>query len=66
MHWVLDVCFDKDACHIRKGNGPKNVSIVRRYAMNLIRKNGDPTRSFRRNMLKAMYNREFLKQLLLG
>lgn len=66
VHWILDVSFDEDACHIRKGNGPKNLAVIRRYAMNLIRKNGDPTRSFRRNMFKALHNREFLKQLLLG
>lgn len=66
VHWVLDVAFDEDHCRIRKGNGPKNLAIIRRYALNLFRKYGDPKRSIRRNMNKAIAKPEFLRQLILG
>lgn len=65
VHWTLDVCMDEDACRVRKGNGPKNLSIIRRYALNLIRKHADPKRSIRRNMNKIRAKYELLRKLII-
>ena len=35
LHWVLDVSMNEDAARNRKDNGPENLSILRRIALNL-------------------------------
>jgi predicted transposase YbfD/YdcC len=37
LHWVLDVVFKDDQSRLRKGNGAKNMAIVRHFAINLVR-----------------------------
>jgi predicted transposase YbfD/YdcC len=39
MHWLLDVVFKDDLSRYRQGNGAKNMAVVRRFALNLIRVN---------------------------
>jgi predicted transposase YbfD/YdcC len=39
MHWLLDVEFKDDLSRYRKGNGAKNMAVVRRFALGLIRVN---------------------------
>jgi predicted transposase YbfD/YdcC len=39
MHWLLDVVFKDDLSRFRKGNGAKNMAVVRRFSLNLIRAN---------------------------
>lgn len=44
MHWSLDVTFREDSSSIRQGNAPANMSILRRYALNIftcIKKKGE-------------------------
>lgn len=41
LHWVKDVVFqEEDDSHIRLGNAPANLSILRAIALNLLRRNG--------------------------
>ena len=37
LHWVLDVTFDEDAARNRADNGPENLAILQRLALNLLR-----------------------------
>jgi predicted transposase YbfD/YdcC len=39
MHWQLDVEFKDDLSRYRTGNGAKNMSVVRRFALGLVRAN---------------------------
>src|SRR3984885_2456281 len=39
MHWLLDVAFKDDLSRYRKGNGAKNMAVVRRFFLGLIRAN---------------------------
>jgi predicted transposase YbfD/YdcC len=39
FHWLLDVAFGDDLSRYRSGHGPKNMAIVRRFALNLVRAN---------------------------
>jgi predicted transposase YbfD/YdcC len=39
MHWLLDVVFKDDLSRYRTGNGAKNMAVVRRFSLNLIRAN---------------------------
>jgi len=36
LHWVLDVSFDEDACHIRTDHAPQNMALLRQIALNLL------------------------------
>ena len=63
LHWVLDVVFDEDGGRTRKGNGPENLAILRRFAVNLIR--AHPERiSMRQKVKRAGWDDAFLLDLL--
>ena len=63
MHWVLDVSFSEDASRIRKRNGPENVSLLRRIAMNMIRQDDRPG-SLRQKRKRAGWDDEYREQIL--
>jgi predicted transposase YbfD/YdcC len=64
LHWVLDVIFDEDRARNRKGNGPQNLAILRKLALNLLRSHPHKS-SIRRKIKHAGWNDEFLLSLLL-
>ena len=39
MHWLLDVEFKDGLSRYRTGHGAKNMTIVRRFALGLVRAN---------------------------
>jgi predicted transposase YbfD/YdcC len=39
MHWLLDVEFKDDLSQYRSAHGAKNMAIVRRFALGLVRAN---------------------------
>jgi len=39
MHWLLDVAFKEDLSRYRTGHGAKNMAVVRRFALALVRAN---------------------------
>jgi predicted transposase YbfD/YdcC len=63
LHWVLDVVFDEDRARNRKGNGPQNLAILRKFALNLLRSHPHKA-SIRRKIKHAGWNDEFLLSLL--
>lgn len=63
LHWVLDVVLDEDSARNRKDNGPENLGILRRLALNLLRQNTLP-RSVRRKIKLAGWNDDFLIAVL--
>lgn len=38
MHWVLDVVFNEDSKHVRKDNGPENLSVLLKFSYNYLKK----------------------------
>ncbi len=63
LHWVLDVVFEEDGARNRKGNGPQNLAILRKLALNLLR--AEPsTGSIRRKIKRAGWQDNFLLSLL--
>lgn len=63
MHWVLDVSFEEDSSRIRKENGPVNVGLLRRIAMNALRQMSDQ-KSLKARRKKAGWNEDYLERVL--
>lgn len=63
LHWVLDVAFCEDAARNRKDHGPRNLSILRKLALNIIRHHPDKA-SIRRKMKKAGWDEAFLISMI--
>jgi predicted transposase YbfD/YdcC len=63
LHWVLDVVFDEDGARNRKDNGPQNIALVRKIALNLLRSHPDKA-SIRRKIKKAGWDDMFLLSIL--
>jgi predicted transposase YbfD/YdcC len=38
LHWQLDVSFREDAARNRKDNGPCNIAVLRRRALDVLRR----------------------------
>lgn len=63
LHWCLDVVFGEDSSRIRKDNGARNMSILRRLALNLLRQ--EPSKgSLKMKRYKAGLDDSFLLQIL--
>jgi predicted transposase YbfD/YdcC len=63
MHWLLDVTFKDDLSRYRKGNGAKNMAVVRRFSLNLIRIN-KAKGSVKTKRKAAGWDPNFLLQIL--
>jgi predicted transposase YbfD/YdcC len=63
MHWLLDVEFKDDLSRYRSGHGAKNMAIVRRFALGLVRANKSK-RSVKTRRKSAGWNPNYLIELL--
>lgn len=63
MHWLLDVAFREDQSRTRAGQGAKNMAIIRRFALNLVR--ADPQKgSVKTKRKSAGWNPAYMLQVL--
>jgi len=66
-HWMLDVCFREDPCQVRAGHAAKNLAILRRLCLNIVRhtqKHLAVSRSVKRWMRWCAMDDESLKDVL--
>jgi predicted transposase YbfD/YdcC len=63
MHWLLDVEFKEDLSRYRTGHGAKNMAVVRRFALGLVRAN-KAKGSVKTRRKSASWNSDFLLQIL--
>ena len=64
LHWPLDVILDEDLARNRKDNGPANLAVLRRLALNVARAHPDNTISLRGKLKRAGWNDAYLFDLL--
>lgn len=63
LHWSLDVTFGEDQARNREGNGPENLGLLRRLALNMAKQ--ETSRGSMRGKLKrAGWDNSFLLRLL--
>jgi predicted transposase YbfD/YdcC len=65
MHWVLDVVFDEDSNRTRKEHSPENLTLLRKFALNILRNiETEKTMSGPRKRAKAMTDEAFLDRVV--
>ncbi len=65
-YWSLDVTFGEDANRTRKGKAPENLALLRRLALNVVKKDKDrhAKRSLKAKRFTASLNTDYLDYLL--
>jgi len=63
MHWLLDVEFKDDLSRYRTGHGAKNMAVVRRFALDLVRSH-KANGSIKTRRKRAGWNTDFLLRVL--
>lgn len=63
MHWLLDVEFKDDLSRYRAGHGAKNMGVIRRFALSLVRANKSKG-SVKTRRKSAGWDPGFLLQIL--
>ncbi len=63
LHWVLDVVMNEDQARARKDNAPENLALLRRLALNIIKRNTDKG-SNRLKFKRAGWDNRFLAKII--
>lgn len=63
LHWQLDVTFKEDRSRCKKGNAPDNMNILRKTALNLLKRTKGKE-SMKNKRKKAGWNDKFLLEIL--
>lgn len=63
LHWVLDVTFDEDRARNRKDHGPENLAILRKLALNVLRR-ARPNISIRRKRKRSGWSDAFARSVI--
>ncbi len=63
LHWCLDVVFGEDDSRIRQGHSARNISLMRRFTLNLLRQETSKA-SLTMKRYKAAMDNNFLLKIL--
>lgn len=66
LHWVLDVTFNEDQCRIRDRNAVQNFSLLRKIAINLVRRHQKSKASLKGRRKMAAWDNRYMEQVLTG
>ncbi len=64
LHWSLDVTFNEDACRVRTGHAPQNLSLLRRIALNALNLEQSFKRSNRQKSNRAAMDNNYMLTIL--
>jgi predicted transposase YbfD/YdcC len=64
LHWVLDVTFNEDASRVRAGHAAQNLAVLRRLALNLLRRDTARNGSVATKRFTAALDQTYLATLL--
>lgn len=64
VHWVLDMGFREDECRVRADASPENLAILRKIALNLVRRDTGRKASLKQRRKLAGWSNEYLEMLL--
>ncbi|MCG5075725.1 transposase, partial [Paraburkholderia tagetis] len=63
-HWVLDVAFGEDQCRVRVENAAQNFAILRRMALNLLKRDTTTKAGLKNRRLKASASDPYREKIL--
>lgn len=66
LHWVLDVAFREDECRVRKGDGAENLSVLRRIALNLLKREKTHKGGIEAKRCRAGWDERYMETVLVG
>jgi predicted transposase YbfD/YdcC len=66
LHWVLDVTFREDECRVRDRTAVRNFALLRKIAINLVRRHQNSSASLRGRRKMAGWNNAYMRQVLTG
>lgn len=66
LHWVLDIAFREDECRVRQGYAAENFALLRRLAVNLLKKETAAKVGIKAKRLKAGWGSAYLEKVLWG
>lgn len=64
LHWVLDMAFDEDRCRIRRRNAPDNFALLRKIAVNLLKREKTSKRGIEGKRKRAGWDPAYLLTVL--
>lgn len=64
LHWNLDVTFREDDSRVRKGHAPENLAVIRKLALNLLRRNKSRKGGAKTKRLICAVDTDFLLEVL--
>lgn len=64
LHWILDVSFREDAWRTRDQNAARNLSVIRRMGLNLVKRDKETKLSMKSRLKKASYDLDYLEKIL--
>jgi predicted transposase YbfD/YdcC len=66
MHWFLDVVFKEDSRRVRKEYAPQNLAMLKRIALNILRKDTtEPRFSLKSKRFASSIDNDYLEQVLI-
>ena len=66
LHWSLDVAFDEDRSRVRTGHAAANMALLRKIALNLLKRETTCKRGLAAKRLKAGWSEPYLLRVLQG
>jgi predicted transposase YbfD/YdcC len=64
LHWQLDVSFREDACRVHRDHAPANLSVIRRFALGLLKRETSCKRGIETKRLKCAASDEYREKAL--
>jgi predicted transposase YbfD/YdcC len=64
LHWQLDVSFREDECRVRTDHAPANLSVIRRFALGLLKRETSCRRGIETKRLKCAASDDYREKAL--
>lgn len=64
LHWQLDVSFREDECRVCRDHGPANLSVIRRFALGLLKRETSCRKGIDIKRMKCAGNDEYREKVL--
>ena len=64
LHWCLDVCFGEDDCRVRLGHAAENLTILRHFTLNILKRDSSKKRGIKGKQKNASWDHSYLLSLL--